>query len=377
MSSFKSVKLINGGNSIILKRHNGTCVRYHATWLRDNALDSKTRDSRNGQRLISLSDIPVNTYIESATLDKKGKNIFLKFLPDMKQASFSTNWLERNIYDVKRNNKKGWISKKLKIWGSNMSKNIPTIDYKSAKSNKKLLVKWLKSIYCYGFAKMTGGKIKPGELIHIANLIGYIRETNYGKFFEVKSKIEATNLAYTNLGLEPHTDNPYRDPVPTIQLLYCLENSASGGDSTVVDGFNVALRLKYKRPDYFNLLSRYCVHFEFKGDKNTHLKSRHPLIELSSDGELMGIRFNNRSTAPITDVPYNVMENYYKAYRLFANIVNDKTSAVNFKLNPGECFVVDNTRVLHARTAYSGIGKRWLQGCYIDKDELLSKISTM
>jgi len=35
-------------------------------------------------------------------------------------------------------------------------------------------------------------------------------------------------LAYTNLGIEPHTDNPYRDPVPTIQILYCLENSVRG-----------------------------------------------------------------------------------------------------------------------------------------------------
>ena len=50
--------------------------------------------------------------------------------------------------------------------------------------------------------------------------------------------------------------------------------------------------------------------------------------------------------------------------------------AIKFKLKPGDCFIVDNTRVLHARTAYSGTGSRLLQGCYADKDELLSKIST-
>ena len=101
------------------------------------------------------------------------------------------------------------------------------------------------------------------------------------------------------------------------------------------------------------------------------------MIELSPDGELIAIRFNNRSAAPITDVPYEDMENYYKAYRAFSNIINAPTSAVNFKLNPGECFIVDNTRVLHARTAYSAAGTRWLQGCYVDKDGLLSIISTM
>ena len=377
MHSFKSVKIADDGKSIILKRVDGSTLRYHSTWLRDNALDPKTRDANNGQRLITLSDIPINNYIESVTLDKSGKNIFLTFLPEAKKVSFSAKWLEEHAYDIKQNNGKGWIAPDLKIWGKDVLKNIPELDYKLAKSDKALLLQWLKSLYRYGFVKMTGGKVESGALIQIANLFGYVRETNYGKWFDVRSEVEAINLAYTNLGLQAHTDNPYRDPVPTIQILYCLENSASGGDSTVVDGFNAAELLKNKNPNYFNLLTKYCARFEYKGDKGTHLQSRRPMIELSPDGQLTAIRFNDRSAAPITDVPYEDMENYYKAYRTFSDIINDSKLAVNFKLNPGECFITDNTRVLHARTAYSGAGMRWLQGCYVDKDGLLSTISTM
>jgi len=84
MHSFKSINVIDSGRSIILKRSDGSSVRYHSTWLRDNALDSKTRDVNNKQRLITLSDIPINTYIKTATLDKAGKNIFLIFLPEKK-----------------------------------------------------------------------------------------------------------------------------------------------------------------------------------------------------------------------------------------------------------------------------------------------------
>jgi len=101
------------------------------------------------------------------------------------------------------------------------------------------------------------------------------------------------------------------------------------------------------------------------------------MIALSPDGELTGIHFNNRSIAPITDVPYNDMLNYYKAYRKFSLIINDPKMAIKFRLNPGECLMVDNTRVLHARESYSGYGCRWLQGCYIDKDSILSKILTL
>ena len=71
------------------------------------------------------------------------------------------------------------------------------------------------------------------------------------------------------------------------------------------------------------------------------------------------------------------METYYAAYRRFGEIIDDPGMEVTFRLNPGECFVVDNTRVLHARKGYSGAGTRWLQGCYADKDGLLSKLASL
>jgi gamma-butyrobetaine dioxygenase len=101
------------------------------------------------------------------------------------------------------------------------------------------------------------------------------------------------------------------------------------------------------------------------------------MIELAPDGELVCVRFNNRSAAPLTDVPYDAMQDYYAAYRRFSGIVDDPAMAVGFRLEPGECFIVDNTRVLHARNAYAGAGSRWLQGCYADKDGLLSMLEVL
>ena len=93
MNSFKSIKVIDSGKSIILQRKDGSSVRYHSTWLRDNALDAKTRDVNNKQRLITLSDIPIDNYIETASLDANGKNIFLTFLPEKKMFHFlQTGW---------------------------------------------------------------------------------------------------------------------------------------------------------------------------------------------------------------------------------------------------------------------------------------------
>ena len=224
---------------------------------------------------------------------------------------------------------------------------------------------------------MTGLPVEPESLFQVVDLFGYVRETNYGRLFEVRSEVNPTNLAFTGLGLQAHTDNPYRDPAPTLQILSCLENSAEGGDSTVVDGFEAALRLEAEDPDGFALLAGHCARFDYAGSAGVHLQSRRPMIELAPDGQIQQIRFNSRSIAPITDVPFDAMEHYYAAYRRFAEIIDDPKMAVSFKLAPGEAFIVDNTRVMHARKGYSGAGTRWLQGCYADRDGLLSTLASL
>jgi gamma-butyrobetaine dioxygenase len=71
------------------------------------------------------------------------------------------------------------------------------------------------------------------------------------------------------------------------------------------------------------------------------------------------------------------MDTYYAAYRRFAELIEDASFEVTFKLGAGQAFIVDNTRVMHARKAFSGSGKRWLQGCYADKDGLLSTLAAI
>jgi gamma-butyrobetaine dioxygenase len=214
-------------------------------------------------------------------------------------------------------------------------------------------------------------------LCKVAELFGFVRETNYGRWFEVRAEVNPNNLAYTNLGLQAHTDNPYRDPVPTMQILACLENSVEGGESIVVDGFKLVHRLKEETPRWFALLSRHPARFEYAGSAGVRLRAKKPFIELAADGELTGVRFNNRSAAPLVDVPYDEMGAFYAAYRRFAELVEDPAMEVTFRLQPGELFIVDNTRVLHARKAFSGSGNRWLQGCYPDKDGLLSTLAAI
>jgi len=360
--TYVSADIADNGNTLLLKDSNDKQTRFHALWLRDNALDEETR-AANGQRLITLNDIPKETSIQSAGINNT--SVKIQFGPDGKQVEFPTNWLEANAYDTQEaHSEKGWLPASIKTWDGAFNAEVPTADFSAVAKDKQKLGDWLSDIKTYGFAKLENGPVENGALTKVADLFGY-------------TEVNPTNLAYTGLGLQAHTDNPYRDPVPTLQILYCLENSAEGGDSMVVDGFKIAQTLKSEMPDGFEALANYCARFEYSGSEGVKLTSKRPMIELNPDGELIGIRFNNRSCAPITDVPFDVMPTYYAAYRRFCELVDDPAMAVSFKLKPGESFIVDNTRVLHARKGYSGAGSRWLQGCYADKDGLYSTLSAI
>ena len=369
--------LIDHGNSVSIGWSDGSSARFHAIWLRDNALDPATRSAGNGQRLITILDVPGDTHVSAAASTPDGTVLRLTFAPENKTVDFPAVWLRERIYDRPARPAAGWTDDRVALWDAGLQPRLPSGDFTMLGDDRSALGQWLGAVRRYGFAVLTGVPTESGSLCRIADLFGYVRETNYGRWFEVRAEVNPNNLAYTNLGLQAHTDNPYRDPVPTLQILACLENSVEGGDSMVVDGFKVAERIAKEFPRGFDLLARHCARFEYAGSSGIRLRARRPVIELSPDGEMIAIRFNNRSAAPIVDVPYDDMPDYYRAWRRFAELVEDPDMQVTFKLAPGEAFIVDNTRVLHARKAFSGTGQRWLQGCYADKDGLLSTLAAI
>ncbi|WP_137931833.1 2-trimethylaminoethylphosphonate dioxygenase [Mesorhizobium comanense] len=364
------------GRTIELGWQGGKRARFHAMWLRDNALDDKTRSAGNGQRLITILDIPRDTTIGAASI--KDNALEVTFLPEGKTVSFPAQWLSANAYDRDENRQAGWTDDTIRRWTkATMQNSVPRAGYRAALDSRDVLREWLSAVRIYGFAVMDGLPTESGALCKVSDLFGYIRETNYGRWFEVRAEVNPSNLAYTNLGLQAHTDNPYRDPVPTLQILSCIENTVEGGESSVVDGFAVAAALQAENPEGFRLLSSCPARFEYAGSSGVRLQAKRPMIELGPDGELICIRFNNRSLAPTVDVPFADMAAYYAAYRRFAELIEDPSFEVTFKLEPGQAFIVDNTRVMHARKAFSGTGKRWLQGCYADKDGLLSTLAAI
>ena len=215
--------------------------------------------------------------------------------------------------------------------------------------------------------------VENNFIVKFANSIGSVRRTNFGEYFDVKSKPDPNDLAYTSLELSPHTDNPYRNPVPCIQLLHCIESQVTGGLSTLVDGFTVTEELKKENPDFYKILSEVKVRFKFI-DKDVVLEDWSELIKLDDNNNFKQVRFSPRlDYVPILDK--EKLDLYYKARKKLSEMYNSEKYRIEFKLAPKDLMMMDNYRLLHGRTSYeTKEGNRFLQGCYIDYDSTEGKL---
>ena len=220
-------------------------------------------------------------------------------------------------------------------------------------------------------------RAKPARSNGSLSSFGHVRETNYGRVFDVRVKSQAENLAYTDLGLEPHTDNPYREPPPGAQVLHCLAASQVGGESRLVDGQGAAEALRRDDPDAFAILTRTPVRFEWS-DHTTTLRAEAPIIALDGENAFVAIRYNHRSFKAIR-ASAGERDGWRRAYRKLAAVINAPENGVEFKLAAGEMVLIDNRRILHGRRAYVNgqSHERHLQGAYADMDGLLSTLAKL
>ena len=221
-----------------------------------------------------------------------------------------------------------------------------------------------------GIALLHDCGVEPGTVLEIGNTIGFVRETNYGAIFDVVAEPDPVNLAFTPLALPAHTDNPYREPCPTVQLLHCLAAASDGGSSRFVDGFAVAALLRAEDPGAFETLTTTDVTFRYRSD-GVDLQARRPLIELDCDGAVRAVSVNNRSMEPL-EAERAGTATFYAAYRELVDLLDRDDVGIEITLQPGELVAFDNRRVLHGRRAFRVTERRHLQGCYIDIDAIRS-----
>ncbi|HJO03036.1 MAG TPA: TauD/TfdA family dioxygenase [Acidobacteriota bacterium] len=347
----------------------GQQSRFPAIWLRDNIPSG--RHTREGQRLFDIAQLPDRITLSSAALTSDG-GLAVTFDPEQIQDVFEVAWLERHRLDRAAREARDVPPT---LWSGEHQEKLEFIDYDRVAGDPTELAGWLRTVRDYGFALLRNVPTVPATVLEVVQLFGFVRETNYGRLFDVLTKRDAANLADTSMAVGAHTDNPYRDPVPGLQLLHCPDSDVEGGLSVLVDGFSAAECLREDARPHFDLLREHAVAFRYTESGSVDLRSAAPLIQTDPSGRVLAVRYNSRSAAPL-DMPVEVLPRFYDAYRHFGRLLEDPSAQVSFKLGPGDLMLLDNQRVLHARTGFTGSG-RHLQGCYADKDGLHSTLRVL
>jgi gamma-butyrobetaine dioxygenase len=349
-------------------------------WLRDNCQCADCRDPVSGQRLISIADQPAGVSLADVTDTADGWHV--RFEPDGHQAIVTRAWLgsqltpeaDRRTEDAKQ------------MWSAaDFPAGPPAVSRTDYLTSDATRLGCLRQLLSAGFMLLRGVPPEPGAVLDVAATMGYVRETNYGRLFDVRVEATPANLAFTGLPIGPHTDNPYRDPVPSLQLLHCLVSAADGGQSGLLDGFRAAGMLRAEDPAAFDCLTRTPVTFGYR-DQEAELRATRPMIGVDMAGRIREVRYNSRSMQPIRPAPAaghtpgqaaGDMREFYRAYRAFATTLLRPELTLRFSLEPGDCVVFDNTRVLHSRTGFTATGHRHLQGCYADIDGAESTVAVL
>ena len=324
-------------------------------WLRARTHHPSERDAVTGQRLVNPHLLPADLELTAARFE--GGALHLAF-SDGFRGPYDPLEL---IGDVVLND--GCPA--VRPWLADLDPK-PVYQW-DALAQDAVLYRALADFITLGFILIHGTPTRADSILGIARHFGFVRDTNFGPFFEVYSRPDSNDLAYRPVALAPHTDNPYRTPVPGIQLLHCLQNETSGGLSTLADSLAVAAQMKAEDPEGFALLSRVPVRFDWR-DADSWMVAVKPMVELDGNGEMIGVHYSPR----LDDLPLMSdadTRRYHRARKRLGTLLQDPRYELRFKLDPGQLMMFDNNRVLHGRTAYDPAeGHRQLQGCYIDRD---------
>lgn len=346
----------------------GRTARFHHVWLRDNCTCAACRHPSIHERTLDSLTVPLD--IEPDAVEVAGGDLHVVW-PGGHRSVYTAAWLEAHAYEP------GFTARPAEhrtTWrAAELDHPAPAVGYDEVMRSDAGLLRWLRQLREFGVSFVRDTPTEHGTVVALAERIAFLRNSNFGLLWDVRSKPEADSLAYTTVPLTPHTDLVSRTVQPGVQFLHCLVFDATGGDSALVDGFACAEELRRSDPAAFELLTTTPLPFRYRSS-DCDITAVAPMIRLDHRGELDEVRFSNALLAPVATEPERMPE-LYRAMRAFTALLRSPEFTLRFRLQPGDTMCFDNHRVLHGRDSFDPqSGPRHLQGCYVDRDDLLSRI---
>lgn len=346
---------------------------YGWKWLRDHGEDTASVDPDTGQRRTDTFAIPDDICAEYLTPDQQG------VLVDWSDGSQSTHTWERlrELGDAQRAEVRTPTPVVMpqgvdrQLWRRPLPDTAAPIPNELFLKSDQALNVWLSVLHRRGFALINEVPAGEDAVSAIGERIGYVRPTIFGGVWELNTEVtDHADTAYGTSYLEPHTDGTYMHDGPGLQLFCCQERDGTGGDSIIVDGFAAAAELA---PEHADFLAEVAVPGWYL-EPGIHLATERSTLRTNAAGVLEQISFNNYDRAPFSLQPAD-QERFYAAYGALHDLIIDEQRWHTVSWEPGQLLVIDNWRVLHGRTSFTG-SRRFL-GAYLNHEDFESKLRVL
>jgi gamma-butyrobetaine dioxygenase len=366
------VDVATEADRVVVTWEGGRRSTFHHLWLRDNCPCAACRHQSVPERLIDTLSIADDVAPEAVAVSPAGE-LDVTWAGDGHRSTFAAGWLDEHAYD----DGPRLTAPERTLWTDGAMTIPPDVAYDAVMATDAGLLEWLRQLERFGVSFVRGAPTTPGTVVGLAQRIAFLRNSNFGLLWDVVSKPDPDSLAYTAHALGPHIDLVSREMLPGVQLLHCLVFDATGGDSVLVDGFACAAELAVEDPESYDRLTTTPVRFRYRDGAGTDVAARVPLIRLDLGGSVREVRYSNALLAPL-DVPPEDMLPTYRALRAFGRILVSGRHELRVRLQPGDVMCFDNYRILHGRDEFDpNSGPRHLQGCYVDRDDVLSRLRTL
>ncbi|MDX1528738.1 MAG: TauD/TfdA family dioxygenase [Gammaproteobacteria bacterium] len=360
-------------DTVRIQWNDGRLSRYHFRWLRDGCACDQCVHPSSREQLFDIAALGAEVAPLTVEVDAAGA-LNVVWNDDHHHSRYHPGWLR--AWDYSNPPKASSDPITPVTWDASFADKIPSFDGPAVLQDDDALYQWLRALQQFGLTRLTQVPCEPDAVERVAARVGAIRESNFGRTFDVRSIVNSESSAYTAAALPPHTDLPTREVQPGIQMLHCLENSVSGGESVMVDGFLLAEVLRRKDPDAFLRLTTTPLEFASRSPRFEY-RYRAPMIAVDAAGRVCELRPGALVRAPVV-ADFDQMEAIYDAIQCFFRLAADPKLRAVFPIRVGDLLAMDNRRVLHARTAFDAeSGERHLKGCYMDRDELLSRLRVL
>lgn len=333
-------------------------------WLRDN--DPTSFNSATRERSFDIFHLADAPRAKSAMVD--GDTLVIDWAAEDHITRMPLAWLA-NYADGKRRTDPADLPRR--AWFGDHYNDVARFTHAELLADKAKVKDWLEALIVEGVSIVTAMPETDAALTDLVNVMGQVRPTFFGDYFDVKTHINPTNTAYTASALELHTDTPAEEYAPGVQFLHMRRNSVQGGLNLFGDGVAAANDFRSIDPEGFKLLSSIDIPFYCEHD-SYDMRSYQRVIELDQYGEVSGLTISQHML-DLLDLPQSVLDDYYPAFCRFGKLLQSDKYIMQFTLKAGECIVFDNHRIVHGRAAYSATsGERYLRGTYADRAEMRS-----